>query len=84
MLPDIGLGELLVVVFVVLLVGRPEDVPVVMRKLGVWSAHLQHFVRGIWAGWQEQTGLQEMTVLEDEDLPKLKTANRKVKRKPKA
>lgn len=57
MVPDIGLSELLVVLVVALVVMKPEDIPVVMRTLGVWTAHVQHFVTGIWGGWQEKLGL---------------------------
>jgi len=50
---DIGLAEVLVVLFVMLVVGKPEDLPVVMRKLGVAVAFLQSFMRGMVLGWQE-------------------------------
>lgn len=77
MLPDIGFGELLVIAVVVLLVGKPEDLPVVMRKLGIWSAHLQHYIRGITAGWQE--GMDSVA----EDVMTAKPSPRAKVRKPK-
>lgn len=59
MVPDIGLAELLVVAVVVVLVTKPEDVPVIMHKLGVFTAHIRAFVSGILAGWQENMGLRD-------------------------
>lgn len=60
MVPDIGLGELLVVAIVVLLVTKPEDLPVVMHRFGVVVAHLRAFVGGIWGGWQENMGMRDV------------------------
>jgi Sec-independent protein translocase protein TatA len=57
MFGDIGLSELLVIALVVVLVTRPEDLPVLMRRLGIMTAHVQRFVHGIWSGWQEKLGL---------------------------
>lgn len=57
MLPDVGLAEILVVALVALLVMKPEDVPVVMRKAGVAFAYLQRFVSGMLSGWKEKAGL---------------------------
>lgn len=54
MFPDIGLGEVLVVALVILLVAKPEDIPVFMRKLGIFMAHVQNFLRGMWGGMQEE------------------------------
>lgn len=58
-MPDIGLGELLVVALVVLLVTKPEDVPAVMHRLGVMVAHMRAFAAGIWAGWQENMAMRD-------------------------
>lgn len=57
MFGDIGLSELLVVIVVAIAVTKPEDLPVVMRRLGVFYAYVQSFVQGIWLGWQEKMGL---------------------------
>lgn len=57
MLGDFGLSELLVIAVVVVLVTRPEDLPVLMRKLGIMTAHLQRYMHGIWGGWQEKLGM---------------------------
>lgn len=54
MLPDIGLGEILVVLAVAVLVVKPEELPTVMHKLGVLTAHVRQFVSGMWAGWREK------------------------------
>lgn len=53
MLPGVGLSEILVIALVVLLVVKPRDVPVIMRKAGIFTAYIRHFLQGIWAGWQE-------------------------------
>ncbi|RYD50486.1 MAG: hypothetical protein EOP52_14020 [Sphingobacteriales bacterium] len=42
---------------VIVFLTRPEDLPVVMRRFGVIYAHIQTFIYGIWAGWQEKLGL---------------------------
>ncbi len=57
MFGEIGLAELLVVGLVVILVTRPQDLPVVMRRFGIMTAHMQRFVQGMWGGWQEKLGM---------------------------
>lgn len=57
MFGDIGMAELLVVALVVILVTRPEDLPVLMRRLGLMTAYVQSFIGGVWGGWQEKLGL---------------------------
>ena len=57
MFGDIGISELLVVLVVAIVVTRPEDLPVLMRRFGVFYAYVQSFVQGIWFGWQEKLGL---------------------------
>lgn len=57
MFGDIGLSELMIIALVVIIVTKPEDLPVLMRKLGIITAHLQRFVHGVWGGWQEKLGL---------------------------
>lgn len=57
MFGDIGLSELLIILVVVLVVVRPEDLPTLMRRLGIAVAHIQRFVAGVWGGWQEKLGL---------------------------
>lgn len=54
MFPDVGLSELLVIAVVALLVVKPEDLPALMRRMGILTAHMQRFVYGLWAGWQEK------------------------------
>jgi Sec-independent protein translocase protein TatA len=54
---EIGLSELFLIGFVVVLLTKPADLPVVMRRFGVVYAHVQTYVFGIWAGWQEKLGL---------------------------
>ena len=57
MFGDIGLSELFIVAVVIVLLTKPEDLPVVMRRFGVVYAHIQTFLYGVWAGWQEKLGL---------------------------
>lgn len=57
MFGDIGLSELFLVGLVIVFLTKPEDLPVVMRRFGVVYAHIQTFVYGVWAGWQEKLGL---------------------------
>lgn len=57
MFGDIGLSELFLVAVVIVFLTRPADLPVVMRRFGVIYAHIQTFVYGVWAGWQEKLGL---------------------------
>lgn len=66
-LPDIGIGELLLVAIVALFVVGPERLPVVMEKLGLAFANVRHFVQGMTAGWgltdneEEMVGLKKKT-----------------------
>lgn len=57
MFGDIGLAEILVIAVVVIVVTRPEDLPVLMRRLGLITAHVQRFIGGVWGGWQEKLGI---------------------------
>ena len=57
MFGDIGLSELFLILVVTLIVTKPADLPVIMRRLGVFYAYIQSFVQGIWLGWQEKMGL---------------------------
>ncbi|MDX5329667.1 MAG: twin-arginine translocase TatA/TatE family subunit, partial [Caulobacteraceae bacterium] len=41
MLPDIGAGELLLIGIVALVVVGPKDLPVLMRRLGQFTARLR-------------------------------------------
>lgn len=50
-LPDIGLGELLLIGLVALFIVGPERLPTVMEKLGLFVANLRHFIQGMTAGW---------------------------------
>ncbi len=57
MFGDIGLSELFLVAVVIVFLTKPADLPVIMRRFGVVYAHIQTFVYGVWAGWQEKLGL---------------------------
>lgn len=53
MLPDIGFTEILLIGVVALLVLRPEDFPLLMRRLGMLSVTFRANMMGMWQGWQE-------------------------------
>lgn len=53
MLPEVGLGELLLTALVALVVMRPGDIPEIMRRLGVLRATLRSWGTGMWLGIQE-------------------------------
>ncbi|PZP39063.1 MAG: hypothetical protein DI585_05370 [Pseudomonas fluorescens] len=57
MFGEIGLAELLVIGFVVIVITKPQDLPVLMRRIGILTAHIQSFIYGVWGGWQEKLGL---------------------------
>ncbi len=58
MLPEIGLLEILVVAVVAMLVLKPHDFPLVMRKLGLWSSTARQNLHGMYQGWLEQADQQ--------------------------
>lgn len=53
MLPEVGWTELLLIGAVALIVLKPEDLPALMRKLGLWSATLRQNMQGMMDGWAE-------------------------------
>jgi sec-independent protein translocase protein TatB len=53
MLPEVGLTELLVIGLVALLVLKPADVPILMRKLGLWYVHARRYLYGFAVGLEE-------------------------------
>ena len=57
MFGGIGFAELLVVVALIIVLTRPEDLPVIMRRAGLMYAYVQMYLQGIWLGWQEKLGL---------------------------
>lgn len=57
MFGDIGLSELFLVAVVAIFVVRPGDLPVIMRRLGLFYAYIQSFMGGVWGGWQEKLGV---------------------------
>lgn len=54
MLPGFGFTELLVIGAIALLVLKPEDIPALMRKLGVLSSTVRQNWHGLYQGWLEQ------------------------------
>ncbi len=62
-LPDIGMGELLLIGIVALFIVGPERLPVVMEKLGIAFANLRHFVQGMTSGWGLTESDENMTAM---------------------
>jgi Sec-independent protein translocase protein TatA len=58
MLPEVGFTELLVIAAVMLLVLKPADLPIFMRRLGVLSATAKRNLQGMYEGWLEQADEQ--------------------------
>lgn len=57
MFGEIGLSELLVVAALIVVLTRPEDLPVIMRRAGLAYAYVHMYLQGVWLGWQEKLGL---------------------------
>ncbi len=57
MFGDIGLAELLVVVALIIVLTRPADVPIIMRRAGLMYAFVHMYLQGVWLGWQEKLGM---------------------------
>lgn len=57
MFGEIGLSELLVVAALIIVLTRPEDLPVIMRRAGLAYAYVHMYLQGVWLGWQEKLGL---------------------------
>lgn len=57
MFGGIGFAELLVVVALIIVLTKPQDVPVIMRRAGLLYAYVHMYLQGVWLGWQEKLGL---------------------------
>ncbi len=57
MFGEIGFAELLIVVALIIVLTKPQDVPVIMRRAGLMYAYVHMYLQGVWLGWQEKLGL---------------------------
>ncbi|TKW61602.1 MAG: hypothetical protein DI628_02970 [Blastochloris viridis] len=57
MFGEIGFAELLVVAALIIILTKPEDLPVIMRRAGLMYAYVHMYLQGVWLGWQEKLGL---------------------------
>ena len=51
------MAELLVVAALIIVLTRPQDVPVIMRRAGLLYAYVHMYLQGVWLGWQEKLGM---------------------------
>lgn len=66
MLPDIGAGELLLIGIVALVVVGPKDLPVLMRRLGQFTARLRGMAAEFRASFDEMGRQSELDELRKE------------------
>ena len=66
MLPDVGLGEYLVIGIVALIVVGPKDLPVLLRKLGQWVAKMRNMASEFRASFDEMARQSELDELRKE------------------
>ncbi len=57
MFGEIGFAELLIVVALIILLTKPQDLPVIMRRAGLMYAYVHMYLQGVWLGWQEKLGM---------------------------
>ena len=60
-MPQIGWLELLIIVVIAILVIGPKDLPVVLRKLGVWTSTIKKYFSDVQSNINEITSLDENT-----------------------
>ena len=66
MLPDVGIGEYLVIAVVALIVVGPKDLPVLLRKLGQWVAKMRNMASEFRASFDEMARQSELDDLRKE------------------
>jgi Sec-independent protein translocase protein TatA len=52
-MPGLSLGEILMLALVAIISLKPEDLPRVMRQLGVWTVTVRRYIHGMIAGLEE-------------------------------
>jgi Sec-independent protein translocase protein TatA len=52
-MPGLSLGEILMLALVAIIFLKPEDLPRVMRQLGVWTVTVRRYIHGMIAGLEE-------------------------------
>ncbi len=66
MLPEVGLPELLVIAVIALIVVGPKDLPILMRKVGRFVAHLRGMAAEFRASFDEMARQSELEELRRE------------------
>lgn len=66
MLPGLGFSEIIVLGIIALLVVGPKDLPLMMRKLGRWLAHLRGMAQEFRSGFDELARQAELDELKRE------------------
>ena len=65
-MPQIGWLELLIIVVIAILVIGPKDFPIVLKKLGKWTASIKRYFSDV------QSNINEITNLEANKRPATK------------
>ena len=68
-MPQIGWLELLIIVVIAILVIGPKDFPIVLKKLGKWTATIKRYFSDV------QSNINEITNLEANKSPVTKKKN---------
>jgi sec-independent protein translocase protein TatB len=75
MLPSLGFNEILILGVLALLVVGPKDLPLMLRKLGRWTAKLRGMAQEFRTGFDELARQAELDELKKEVDALRKTAN---------
>jgi sec-independent protein translocase protein TatB len=75
MLPSLGFNEILVLGVIALLVFGPKDLPLMLRKLGQWTAKLRGMAQEFRTGFDELARQAELDELKREVESLRKTTN---------
>ena len=65
-MPQIGWFELLVIVVIAILVIGPKDLPVVLKKMGVWIRTIKQYFSDV------QSNINQITDIDDNKSPSFK------------
>ena len=71
-MPQIGWLELLIIVVIAILVIGPKDFPIVLKKLGKWTATIKRYFSDVQSNINEITNLDEPI---DKDFTTIKKKN---------
>ena len=85
MFPDIGGSELIIVAIVALLVVKPKDLPVMMRKIGEFTAQARRMASDFRASFEDMARQSELEDLRKEvEAMRSKAADRACARQAEA